>query len=113
MQYLKELAHSVLRGLLQRGESEPLEAKGAAKVLGDFPHEMIEGILADQEVCRSLVLSDLTQRDRADAEPVRPSDWGEDSARRGACDQDPCNVTAGSDTYCSLLQPAAASASAR
>ena len=68
------LAQGVFRGLMQRGTSEPGEAKAAAKVLGDFPHEMIEGSLADQEVCRPLVLPALTQRDSADAEPVRPSD---------------------------------------
>ena len=112
-QYLKDLAQGVFRRLLQRCESEPVEAKGAAKVLGDFPHETIEGSLADQEVCRPLVLSDLTQRDRADAEPVRPSE-----CRGGACDsdrnarnRDP--VMAASGMSCSLLRPAAASASAR
>jgi hypothetical protein len=73
--YLKELAHSVLRGLLQRGASEPGEAKAAGKVLADFPHETMEGSLADQEVRRPLVLSDFAQRDGAYAEPVRPSDW--------------------------------------
>ena len=110
-QYLKELAHSVLRRLLQRGESEVVEAKPAVKVGGDFPHETIEGSLADQEVRRPLVLSDLTERDRADAEPVRPSEWG-----GGACDsdrnaRDPVNAASG--TCASLLRPAAASASAR
>ena len=113
-QYLKELAHSVLRRLLQRVESEVVEAKPAVKVGGDFPHETIEGSLADQEVRRPLVLSDLTQRDRADAEPVRPSEWG---ARRGvACDRNARNrdpVMAASGMSCSLLRPAAASASAR
>ena len=73
--YLKELAHSILRGLLQRGASEPGEAKAAGKVLADFPHETMEGSLADQEVRRPLVLSDFAQRDGAYAEPVRPSDW--------------------------------------
>jgi hypothetical protein len=47
-QCLKELAHGVLRRLLQRGASEPGEAKVAGKVLGDFPHETMEGSLADQ-----------------------------------------------------------------
>jgi hypothetical protein len=69
-QYLKDLAQGIFRGLLQRGTSEPGEAKAAAKVLGDFLHETIEGSLADQDFGRTLVLSDLTQRDRADAEPV-------------------------------------------
>ena len=73
--YLKELAHSILRGLLQRGASEPGEAKAAGKVLADFPHDTMEGSLADQEVRRPLVLSDFAQRDGAYAEPVRPSDW--------------------------------------
>ncbi len=109
-EYLKDLAHGVFRRLLQRGESEPVEAKSAVKVLGDFPHETIEGSLADQEVCRPLVLSDLTQRDRADAEPVRPSDCG-GRDYRNARDRDP--ETAASGTSCSLLRPAAASASAR
>jgi hypothetical protein len=63
--YLKELAHSgVFRGLLQRGASEPGEAKAAGKVLADFPHETMKGSLADQEVRRTLVLSDFAQRDR-------------------------------------------------
>jgi hypothetical protein len=62
--YLKELAHSVLRGLLQRGASEQSEAKAAGKVLADFPHETMKGSLADQEVRRPLVLSDFAQRDR-------------------------------------------------
>ena len=110
-QYLKDLAQGVFRRLLQRGESEVVEAKPAPKILGDFPHETIEGSLADQEVRRPLVLSDLTERDRADAEPVRPSEWG-----GGACDsdrnaRDPVNAASG--TCASLLRPAAASASAR
>ena len=109
-QYLKELAHSVLRRLLQRVESEVVEAKPAVKVGGDFPHETIEGSLADQEVRRPLVLSDLTQRDRADAEPVRPSDSGGRGARDSR-DRDP--GMAGSGTSCSVLRPAAALASAR
>jgi hypothetical protein len=62
--YLKELAHSVLRGLLQRGASEQSEAKAAGKVLADFPHETMKGSLAYQEVRRPLVLSDFAQRDR-------------------------------------------------
>ena len=112
-QYLKELAHSVLRRLLQRIENEVVEAKPAAKVGGDFPHETIEGSLADQEVRRPLVLSDLTQRDRADAEPVRPSECrgGACDSDRNARDRDPVNAATG--TCCSLLRPAAASASAR
>jgi hypothetical protein len=64
MAYLKELAHSVLRGLLQRGASEQSEAKAAGKVLADFPHETMKGSLAYQEVRRPLVLSDFAQRDR-------------------------------------------------
>ena len=112
-QYLKELAHSVLRRLLQRVESEVVEAKPAVKVGGDFPHETIEGSLADQEVRRPLVLSDLTERDRADAEPVRPSECsgGACDSDRNARDRDP--VMAASGMSCSLLRPAAASASAR
>ena len=85
--YLKELAHSVRRGLLQRGASEPGEAKAAGKFLADFPHETMEGSLADQEVRRPLVLSDFAQRDGAYAEPVRPSQA--DSERRNAANGPP------------------------
>ena len=81
--YLKELAHSILRGLLQRGASEPGEAKAAGKVLADFPHDTMEGSLADQEVRRPLVLSDFAQRDGAYAEPVRPSEGHGGKAANG------------------------------
>ena len=84
---LKEASKIPLRGLLQRGASEPGEAKAAGKVLADFPHDTMEGSLADQEVRRPLVLSDFAQRDGAYAEPVRPSQA--DSERRKAANGPP------------------------
>ena len=52
-----------LNGLLQRADGGALEAEIALKVLGDLTDETLEGELADQELGRLLVATDLTEGD--------------------------------------------------
>jgi hypothetical protein len=51
--------------LLERENGVALEAEVRLEVLGDLPHEALEGKLADQEVRALLVLADLPERDGA------------------------------------------------
>ena len=58
-----EQAHQVsLGGLLQGQDGGALEAQVGLEVLGDLAHQALEGQLADQQLGRLLVLSDLAQR---------------------------------------------------
>ena len=52
-----------LNGLLKRPNSRRLEAEIRLEVLGDFTHETLEGELADQELGRLLVATNLTEGD--------------------------------------------------
>jgi hypothetical protein len=52
-----------LNGLLKGADGRALEAEVALEVLGDLTDETLEGELADQELGRLLVATDLTESD--------------------------------------------------
>jgi len=52
-----------LNGLLESADGRGLEAEVALEVLGDLTDETLEGELADQELGRLLVATDLTKSD--------------------------------------------------
>ncbi|KAH9845795.1 histone H3 [Teratosphaeria destructans] len=52
-----------LDGLLQGTDGRALEAEVALEVLGDLTDETLEGKLADEELGRLLVATDLTESD--------------------------------------------------
>jgi len=52
-----------LDGLLQGADGGALEAEVALEVLGDLTDETLEGELADEELGRLLVATDLTESD--------------------------------------------------
>lgn len=52
-----------LDGLLERADGGALEAQVRLEVLSDFADETLEGQLADQELGRLLVATDLTESD--------------------------------------------------
>ncbi|SGZ23922.1 BQ5605_C023g09661 [Microbotryum silenes-dioicae] len=54
-----------LGGLLQRTDRRRLEAKIGFEVLRDLTHKTLERQLADQELGRLLVTTDLTKSDRS------------------------------------------------
>jgi len=56
--------------LLQCEDGRALEAKVTLEVLCNFPHETLEGKLADEKVGRLLVPTDLTKGDGSWAVPV-------------------------------------------
>lgn len=56
-------AHQVrFAGLLQRPDGRALEPQVRLEVLGDLPHQPLEGQLADQKLGRFLVTTDLSKR---------------------------------------------------
>lgn len=60
---LKE-AHQVgLSSLLQGQDGRGLEAEVRLEILSHLTDEALEGRLADEEVCRLLVLADFTESD--------------------------------------------------
>jgi hypothetical protein len=59
-----------LGGLLERHDSGRLEAEVRLEVLRDLAHEPLERQLADEQLRRLLVATDLPERDRARAEAV-------------------------------------------
>ena len=59
-----------LDGLLEGADGGALEAEVALEVLGDLTHETLEGQLADQELGRLLVATDLTESDGTWLVPV-------------------------------------------
>ncbi|SBO33236.1 hypothetical protein ANAPC2_01294 [Anaplasma phagocytophilum] len=61
----KETDQVGLAGLLQGHHSRALEAEVRLEVLRDLPHQPLEGQLADEQLSRLLVTTNLTQRDRA------------------------------------------------
>ena len=52
-----------LNGLLERTDGRALEAEVALEVLGDLTDQTLEGELADEELSRLLVATDLTESD--------------------------------------------------
>jgi len=67
-----EERHKVsLRGLLKSTDGRRLEAEVSLEVLGDFTNETLEGQLADQELSRLLVATDLTKSDGTRAVTMR------------------------------------------
>ena len=58
-------------GLLKSTDSRGLEAKVGLEVLGDLTDKTLEGELADQELSRLLIATDLTKSDGTRAVTVR------------------------------------------
>ena len=52
-----------LAGLLKSHHSRALESQIGLKILSDFSHKTLEGQLADQQLGRFLVTTDLTKSD--------------------------------------------------
>ena len=52
-----------LNGLLQSADGRALEAEVGLEVLGDLTNQALERQLADQELSRLLVATDLTESD--------------------------------------------------
>lgn len=52
-----------LNGLLQSADGRALEAEVGLEVLSDLTNQTLEGQLADQELSRLLVATDLTESD--------------------------------------------------
>ena len=67
---LEEADQVGLRGLLQGSDGRSLEAQIGLEVLGDFADQTLEGQLADQQVGRLLVSSNLTKSDGTGTETV-------------------------------------------
>ena len=68
---LKEANEVRLGRLLQRRDGRRLEAQVGLEVLGDLAHQALERQLADQQLRRLLVATNLAQRNRARAETMR------------------------------------------
>ena len=60
---LEEGDEVCLNGLLERADGGALEAEVALEVLGDLTDETLEGELANEELGRLLVATDLTESD--------------------------------------------------
>ena len=58
---LKETNQVSLRGLLESHDSRGLEAEVSLEVLGNLSDQALEGQLADEELSRLLVATDLTE----------------------------------------------------
>jgi hypothetical protein len=67
---LKETNQVCLRSFLQGCNGSRLETKVSLEVLGNLPHETLEGELADEELSALLVPPDLTQGDGTRPESV-------------------------------------------
>jgi len=68
---LEERDEVSLNGLLEGADGGALEAQVGLEVLCDFADETLEGELADQELGRLLVATDLTESDGSWLVPVR------------------------------------------
>ena len=68
---LKERNEVRLRGLLQRQDGARLEAQVRLEVLRDLADQALERQLADEQLRRLLIPTDLAKGDRARAEAVR------------------------------------------
>ena len=58
---LKQTNQISLTGFLESHNSRALESQVSLEVLGNFSHQTLEGQLADEELSRFLVSSDLTE----------------------------------------------------
>jgi len=67
---LEEANEVGLSSLLKGKDGRALESKITLEVLGDLTHETLEGKLADEQVRRLLVATDLTKRDGSGAVTV-------------------------------------------
>ena len=67
---LEELHEVGLGSLLQGHDGGVLEAEVGLEVLGNLPHEALEGQLPDQELSGLLVAADFPERDSARSVPV-------------------------------------------
>ena len=67
---LKEANQVSLRGLLERSDGRSLEAQVGLEVLSDLTDETLEGQLADKELSRLLVATDLTESHGTGAKAV-------------------------------------------
>ncbi|KAL7429413.1 hypothetical protein ACHAXH_001792 [Discostella pseudostelligera] len=67
---LEEANKVGLSSLLKGKDGRALESKITLEVLGDLTHETLEGKLADEQVRRLLVATDLTKRDGSGAVTV-------------------------------------------
>ena len=76
-----------LRGLLEGADGRRLEAEVGLEVLGNLADEALEGELADEELSRLLVATDLTEGDGAGAVAVGLLDTAGGGRRlaRGLC----------------------------
>ena len=72
-----------LRGLLESADGVRLEAEVGLVVLGNLTHEALERELADQELGRLLVATDLTESDRTRSEAMGLLDTSGRGTRRG------------------------------
>jgi hypothetical protein len=77
---LEERDEVSLNGLLESADGRRLEAEIRLEVLGDLTDETLEGQLADQELGRLLVATDLTESDGTGLVAVRLLDT---TGRRG------------------------------
>jgi hypothetical protein len=68
---LEERDEVSLNGLLESADGRRLEAEIRLEVLGDLTDETLEGQLADQELGRLLVATDLTESDGTGLVAVR------------------------------------------
>ena len=85
---LEEANEVGLRGLLERDDGRRLEAEVGLEVLRDLADEALEGELADQELGRLLVATDLTESHGTGAVPVGLLDAAGGGGRpwwRGTC----------------------------
>ena len=67
---LEEANEVGLSSLLKGKDGRALESKITLEVLGDLTHETLEGKLADEQIRRLLVATDLTKRDGSGAVTV-------------------------------------------
>ena len=86
---LKETNQVGLRGLLKSHDSRGLETEVSLEVLGNLPHQALEGQLADEELSGLLVPPDLTEGHGARAVPVGLLDatGGRGGLASGLCSQ--------------------------
>ena len=72
---LEERDEVGLNGLLESADGRRLEAEVALEVLGDFADQALEGKLADEELGRLLVATNLTESDGSCDASVSEMSW--------------------------------------
>ena len=82
---LEESDEVRLSGLLERHDGGRLEAEVGLEVLGDLANETLEGELADEELRRLLVATDLTQSNRSGAVAMGLLDTSGSGRRLASC----------------------------